>query len=271
MEQVGVFDRIGDVVALGVAVLLEVVGDLDVDGALGIGEALELEPEVLARDAAGAFGADEIGAGNRFGLARRIGHLRDHAVGALREAGERRRQVQLDIGMRLRQRERFLHDLDALALQHVGKRRVVLEAGVIELGDQLALPAIPVMEQRRDDAARLELAIEADALEELQGGGMVGPCARHLFEIVLAQRLDQADAHARLRERERQAEPDRPGAGDDHAVGGVIHASFARVPGSAPGRSSSSAQADDPVITSLHFQPHRFGLLDARMRGHDSR
>ena len=31
VEQVGVFDRVGNVVALGVAVLAEVVGDLDVD------------------------------------------------------------------------------------------------------------------------------------------------------------------------------------------------------------------------------------------------
>ena len=45
VEQVGIFVRIGNVVALGVAVLAEVVGDLDVDGALRIGEALELDVE----------------------------------------------------------------------------------------------------------------------------------------------------------------------------------------------------------------------------------
>src|SRR5215510_3044337 len=110
--------------------------------------------------------------------------------------------------MRLRQRERFLHDLDALALQHIGKARVVFEMGVIELGDELVLAAVPIVEQRRDDAARLELLVETDPFEQLERGGMVGARARYLLEkIVVAERLDQADVHARLRQRERQAEP----------------------------------------------------------------
>ncbi len=124
--------------------------------------------------------------------------------------------------MRLGQPERFLDDLDTLALQHIGKARVVLKKAVIELGDQPVLAPIPVVDQRRDDAARLELVVEADALEQLQGRGMVRSRARHLFEeIVLAQRFDQADLHVRLRQRERQTKPHRSGADDDHAVGGV--------------------------------------------------
>ncbi len=92
--------------------------------------------------------------------------------------------------------------------------------GVVELGDQLALVAVPVVEQRRDDAARLELVVEPDAVEQLERRRMVGAGARHLLEeIVVAERLDQADPHALLRQRQRQAEPDRPGADDDHAVG----------------------------------------------------
>ena len=123
--------------------------------------------------------------------------------------------------MRLGELERLLDDLDALALQHVGKAGVVLEVAVIELGDQLALVAVPVVEQRRDDAARLEPVVEADAVEQLEGGGMVGAGARHLLEeIVVAERLDQADPHALLRQRQRQAQPDRPGTDHDHAVGG---------------------------------------------------
>ena len=54
-------------------------------------------------------------------------------------------------------------------------------------------------------------------------GGMVGAGARHLLEeIVVAQRLDQADRDAVLRQRERQAQPDRPGADDDDAIGPVM-------------------------------------------------
>ena len=49
---------------------------------------------------------------------------------------------------------------------------------------------------------------------------MIGAGARHLLEkIVVAEGLDQADRHARLRQGERQAEPDRPGADDDDAIG----------------------------------------------------
>ena len=231
VEQVRPFLGIGDVIALGIAVLPEVVGDFDIQGAVGIGEALEFDAELLAHDAACAFAADEIGAANDFRFAGRAGHLRRHGVGALGECRKRRRQPQVDVGMRLRERERFLHDLDPLALQHIGKTRIVREVAVIELGDQPVVVAVPIVEQRRDDAARLELVVEADAVEHFQGRGMVGSRARHLFEeIVLAQRLDQADAHARLRQGERQAKPDRPGADDDHAVGGLVHASSLDVP-----------------------------------------
>ena len=121
--------------------------------------------------------------------------------------------------MRLGKLQGFLDDLDALALQHIGKARVVLEKGMIELGDPLARMVIPVVNERRDDAARLELVVEADAVVKLQSRGMVGAGARHLLEeIVVAQRLDQADRDARLRQRQRQAQSDRPGADDDDAL-----------------------------------------------------
>src|SRR5262249_12121216 len=67
------------------------------------------------------------------------------------------------------------------------------------------------MDQRRDDAPRLELVVEADALEQFQGRGMVRSRARHLFEeIVLAQRFDQADLHARLRHSSDRHSPTGP-------------------------------------------------------------
>ena len=74
---------------------------------------------------------------------------------------------------------------------------------VIELGDQLVVAAVPVVEQRRDDAARLELAIEPNAVEQLERRRMVRSGARHLLEeIVVAERLDQAHPHALLRQRQ---------------------------------------------------------------------
>ncbi len=128
-------------------------------------------------------------------------------------------ESQVDAGMRLRHRERLLDDLDALALQDVGKPRVVLEVDVIEGRDQLVVGAVPVMEHRRDDAARLEPPVEADAVEHLQRGGMVGAGPRHLLEeIVLAQRLDKRDRNVLLRQCERQAQTDRSGAHDDDTI-----------------------------------------------------
>ena len=121
--------------------------------------------------------------------------------------------------MRLGELHRLLDDLDPLALQDIRERRVVLEMHVVELGDQLAFVAVPVVEQRRDDAARLQQLVEADALEQLQRRRMIGAGARHLLEeIVVVERLDQRDLHALLRQRERQAEPDRPCPDDDHAL-----------------------------------------------------
>ena len=113
--------------------------------------------------------------------------------------------------MRLGELQRLLDDLDALALQDIGKRRVVLEMHVVELGDQLALVAVPVVEHRRDDAARLEHLVEADAIEQLQRRRMVGAGARHLLEeIVVAQRLDQRDLHALLRSASDRQSPTGP-------------------------------------------------------------
>src|SRR3974390_508431 len=88
--------------------------------------------------------------------------------------------------------ERFLDDLDALALQHIGKARVVLEMAMIEFCDQLLLATVPIVEERRNDSERLDPAVKPDAVVELERGGMIGARARHLLqEVVCAECLDQ--------------------------------------------------------------------------------
>jgi len=70
----------------------------------------------------------------------------------------------------------------------------LFQMGVVEFGDTLLLASIPIVEQRRDDAARRDARIEPDAVEQLQRRRMIGAGARHLFkEIVVPERLD--DAH----------------------------------------------------------------------------
>ena len=76
------------------------------------------------------------------------------------------------------------------------------------------------MKHRRDDAARLELLVKPEPVEHFQGGGMIGAGARHLFEeIIVAQRLDEANFLVGLRQRQRQAQADGAGADDDDAIG----------------------------------------------------
>src|SRR5436190_19013923 len=127
--------------------------------------------------------------------------------------------------MRFGKLERLLHDLDALALQHVGKSRVVLDVAMIELRNQLLLAPVPIMEEGRNDPARLDLGIETDPVEQLQRGGMVGARAWHLLkEIVLTERLDQIDLNVLLRQHQCEREPDRSGADDDDALDIAWHA-----------------------------------------------
>ena len=220
VEQVRPLGRVGDVVALGETVAAEVIGHLDVESALGLGEALELDVEVLAHDRAGALAADEIAALEHLALAGLVVSQRGDAVGALLEAGELGRQPHVDVGVGLGQRQPLLDDLDALALQRVRKARVVRQDGMIEPSDLLPALSIPVVEHGGDDAARLQPLVETDAVIELERGRVIGAGARHLLEdVVLAERLEQADANTLLGQRQRQAEPDRAGTDNDDAVG----------------------------------------------------
>ena len=127
----------------------------------------------------------------------------DHAIGALLERREFGREAHLDVRMRLRHCQRFLDDLDALALQHVGKAGVFLEMDVIERGDELAMLAVPVMKNRRDDPARLDAPVQPDAVEHFKRRRMVASRPRYLIEkIMVAELLDQRDPHVRLRQRQ---------------------------------------------------------------------
>jgi hypothetical protein len=88
VKQVRPLDGIGNVVALGIAVPAEIVGDLDVERAIRVGESLELDIEVLADDAARALPADDVAPLDGFVLAGRIGDAGGDLVGRLLERGE---------------------------------------------------------------------------------------------------------------------------------------------------------------------------------------
>ncbi len=220
VEQIGILDRVGDVVALSETVPGEVVGNFDVERALGIGEAFELHAGFLARDAARAFRAREIAARDRFRLAGRIGHLDGHSVRRLAKACEAGRHPHVDERMRLRHGERLLDDLDALALQHERKLGVVLEVDMVELGDDRGVLAIPVLELRRHDPARNEPLVKTDLVEQLERRGMIAAGARYLVEEVgVGHGLDDRDRDPLLRQGQREAQAHRACADDDYGFG----------------------------------------------------
>ena len=91
-----------------VAVAREIVSDLERQRAVGIGEALELDVEVLADDAARAFAAHDVAPGDLFLLARRVLDERGDAVAVLLEAGEHGRHAHVDQLMGLGELQRLL-------------------------------------------------------------------------------------------------------------------------------------------------------------------
>ena len=219
VEQVRPFLGIGNVIAVRIAVPLEIVRHFDVQRAVGIGEALELDPALFAHDAARAFAADDIAAAQGLLLARFVFDDGGDAVRILAEPGKGRPHPDHDQRARLRHGKRLFHDLDALALQRKGKGRVVPQRDVIELGDQLALFAVPVMEQRRHDAARFEFLVKPDLVIHLQRRRMIGAGARHLIEKILIAKLFHDGArHAFLGELQRKAQAHGSRANNQHTV-----------------------------------------------------
>src|SRR5262249_41414236 len=148
MKQVGILDRVGDVVALSVTVLRKIIGNFDIERPLRIREAFEFDARLLACDAAGPFGADKIASGDRFSLAILVRDPDLDGIAALLEAGKGGRHPDGDQRMRFRHVERFFNDLDPLALENERKLRIVLEMDMVEFRDQRAILAVPVPEYR---------------------------------------------------------------------------------------------------------------------------
>jgi hypothetical protein len=66
---------------------------------------------------------------------------------------------------------------------------------------------------------RLQLSIEPNRVEHLEGCRVVGPGARHLFkEIVGGERLDEDDPNILLGEPQREAQANRARPDNDHPV-----------------------------------------------------
>src|SRR5258708_3422759 len=95
---------------------------------------------------------------------------------------------------------------------------------VVEFGNEFGFLAVPVMKQRRDDAARLKLLVKPDVVIHLQRRGVIGASARHLIEKILVRELlDQQARDALFGKLERQAQAHRTRADDQDAIARPIH------------------------------------------------
>jgi hypothetical protein len=226
VKQIGPFFRIGNVIAVGITVLPEVISDFDVERLVGIGEPVELDAKFLAHDAARTFRTHNIAAAKGFALCVRVLNESLNAARILREPDEIRPHAHVNERVGLGHGKGFLDDLDPLALQREGKARVVLQHSVIEFGDPFALFPVPVMKQRRDDAARLELFVEPDVVVHLERRWMVRTGARHLGEEpILGKLLDEGARNALFGKLERQTQAHGTCPYDQHAVVGALHVS----------------------------------------------
>src|SRR5262245_42099188 len=224
MEQVRPLLRIGDVLTMRISVAPEIVRDFDIQCAVGIREPLEFDIEILPDDAACTFCADDVAAADVFLLAGLVFDQGCDAVRVLGEAGKRRSHSYFDHGIGLGHLEPFVHDLDSFALQHERKFRVVFENGMIEFRNPLALGSVPVMKQRRDDSARLQLLVKIDLVVHLQSCRMIGARARYLVEeIRVGQLLDDVTTHTILCKLECETQTHGTGADNQYTVGRRRH------------------------------------------------
>ncbi len=139
-------------------------------------------------------------------------HRHSRASLVLRHAGDGRSQPDLDARHRGESPQGDLAELVLLGLHHVGIRRLVAQRLVIELRDESPRRSVPELKMPRDQANRLKLLEQAEAGEQFErrGVGRGRPGAM----VDFAFGLEDHDAHAAPRARERRNHPDRSRADD---------------------------------------------------------
>ena len=99
-------------------------------------------------------------------------------------------ELDLHIGESAQPLQQKLRGLELFALHHEGMARIVLEDGMVELGDELAARPVPELEDRRDQADARHVISESAVLEQIKrrrmggGGARIGP----QFAVVVEHR-----------------------------------------------------------------------------------
>src|SRR5262249_5049103 len=232
-------------------------------GALRIRESLELDTQRLAYVAAAALRAHDEAAPDALFLTRFIGHDRLDTIVVLGEGVEGGRHPDRALLTQAQELHRLLDDLAALALQDVREARVVLERGVVELGEHFVADPVPVLELRGDEPARLHLFVETEIVEHLERGRMDAARSRLLVEKALrGQRLNHAAPQPAPRQIERKAQADRA---RPHDQNGECFARHGQMRSRSNGHVDSEVGRSNASLSRSYTLPHS----SASVRGLD--
>src|SRR4051812_4515936 len=209
LEEVGPFVRIGHVVAVAAAKRRgKIERRRDYQEALGPGEALELDAEVLPDGAAAAVAADDVVGAQLAG-----GRLQRHAPRILSQAVDARRHAHRRIAHGSQAGEAHVGELMLLGLHDERIRGLAAQSVEVELRDQAKAGPVPELENRRHQPLRDVLVDQAELGQDLERRRLRGRGARAVVHPLL--RLEQRHAMTQARTCERGDRADRSGA-DDH-------------------------------------------------------
>src|SRR5262245_21333508 len=180
-----------------------------------MGVAFERDVERLTHGRASAVRTHEIAAADLAGAVLALHHHID-AIVELLERGHAGAKVHAGMRNAAQTLDRHIGELVLLALNDIGKARVVREQPEVELGDDLAHRAVPDAKFRLDQAAPDDLVDEPQLVQHFQGRGVGGGGTRAVVDARF--RLEHAHGDALARQRERGNDADRSAAGDQYGT-----------------------------------------------------
>src|SRR5215475_903245 len=216
LEQRAPFVGIGKIIARALRIFrVEGKGRRQHQESLRMGVAFERDVERLAHGRASAVRTHEIGAADLAGAVRALDRHID-AIVELLERGHAGAKIHAGMREAAQTLDRHIGELVLLALNDIGKARVVREQAEVELGDDLAGRAVPDAKLRLDQAAPDDLVDEPQLVQHFQGRRVGGGGARAVIDARF--RLEHVYGDALARQRERGNDADRSAAGNQYGT-----------------------------------------------------
>src|SRR5262245_12926228 len=216
LEQRAPFVGIGKIIARALRIFrVEGKGRRQHQESLGMGVAFERDAERFAHGRASAVRTHEIAAADLAGAVRALEHHVD-AIVELLQGGHARAKIHAGMCNAAQALDRHVGELVLLALNDIGKARVVREQAEIELGDDLACRTVPDAKLGLDQAAPDDLVDEPELVQHFQGRGVGGGGARAVIDARF--RLEHVYGDALARQRERGNDADWSAAGNHNGT-----------------------------------------------------